>query len=464
MKKLLSIILAALLIAAAIPFAVSAKEVAQNYELGQTVNGKFETDKDEHTYNFSVDKTTKFTVDFSASIYYCHFYLRDNLGNNLYCGGGYDNTDGVVHASASMVIAKGDYSFVVFDPSFLHDDYSFTYTFNTTAEEVSDDLPEKQGGENNTLETAFIIETDVKYNTVFARGDVIESSGDIGQNNAKDVYKITLPHSGNLNFIFDGDLNYVTIGLYDASFNKIKTVSRYHGVNSNHKEINIDLNVGDYYFDLQAELNISPDRPDHLGLYSIETVFTQSDETLDEYQSGQNETRDTATVLYPAELNNGFMAQNEEHDWYKITLYEDSEYVFWSKSYCYYSIINVLNSEEESLASLGGYRGVTSGYKQKSYSDFLTAGDYYFKVSRDSEYTGTYELLCALLGDVDMDGEITIKDVTLIQKYLAKLETLEDYQITLGLTNADSDELTITCATNIQKYLAGINIKVSGKK
>lgn len=58
-----------------------------------------------------------------------------------------------------------------------------------------------------------------------------------------------------------------------------------------------------------------------------------------------------------------------------------------------------------------------------------------------------------LLGDVNLDSEVTISDSTLIQKYLASLCSLSDIQ----LKNADTtgDEIvSILDVTLIQKYLA----------
>lgn len=56
-------------------------------------------------------------------------------------------------------------------------------------------------------------------------------------------------------------------------------------------------------------------------------------------------------------------------------------------------------------------------------------------------------------GDVDGDKKVTIKDVTLIQKHLAKVTVLDDVGLALGDTNGD-DKISILDATHIQKFLA----------
>ena len=57
-------------------------------------------------------------------------------------------------------------------------------------------------------------------------------------------------------------------------------------------------------------------------------------------------------------------------------------------------------------------------------------------------------------GDADLDGRITIKDATRIQKHIAKMLTLEN--IPLTLSDADGDgRVSVKDATQIQKFIAG---------
>ncbi len=57
------------------------------------------------------------------------------------------------------------------------------------------------------------------------------------------------------------------------------------------------------------------------------------------------------------------------------------------------------------------------------------------------------------LGDVNRDGKLNIKDVTAIQKYLAKLEEFDEQQVALADYNEDG-KVSIQDATKIQKKLA----------
>ena len=60
-----------------------------------------------------------------------------------------------------------------------------------------------------------------------------------------------------------------------------------------------------------------------------------------------------------------------------------------------------------------------------------------------------------ILGDVDGDGKVNIKDVTLIQKYVAKLISFTDAEFIRADVTADS-KVNIKDATAIQKYIAKI--------
>lgn len=65
------------------------------------------------------------------------------------------------------------------------------------------------------------------------------------------------------------------------------------------------------------------------------------------------------------------------------------------------------------------------------------------------------------MGDVDGSADITIKDATLIQKYLSQLVVFGD-EIVKMCADADDDEnITIKDATVIQKHVAGIDTETS---
>ena len=88
-----------------------------------------------------------------------------------------------------------------------------------------------------------------------------------------------------------------------------------------------------------------------------------------------------------------------------------------------------------------------------SYCGELTVDFTSSDVSAECEICNNSEVV--LLGDVNSDRAVNIKDVTYIQKYLVGFVALNDYQILVSDTDGDSS-ITIKDATAIQKHLAGI--------
>ncbi|MBE6733803.1 MAG: starch-binding protein [Ruminococcaceae bacterium] len=60
-----------------------------------------------------------------------------------------------------------------------------------------------------------------------------------------------------------------------------------------------------------------------------------------------------------------------------------------------------------------------------------------------------------IIGDCDLDGKVTIKDATLIQKHLAKLTEISEKGKPFADVNKDT-EISISDATAIQKFVAGL--------
>lgn len=95
-------------------------------------------------------------------------------------------------------------------------------------------------------------------------------------------------------------------------------------------------------------------------------------------------------------------------------------------------------------------------------NSFNGAGDvtiYCYKNSYAQEFAISknikYVLMDCIMGDINLDGSIDITDVTLLQKGLIGLSSLDNTQTYCADVNGDG-VVSITDATEIQKYLVGI--------
>lgn len=80
-----------------------------------------------------------------------------------------------------------------------------------------------------------------------------------------------------------------------------------------------------------------------------------------------------------------------------------------------------------------------------------------FGLCASAAETTTEANTTVLLGDVNLDGEVTISDATLIQKALAKLATLDEVQAAAANVST-GDEVNIKDVTMIQKWLAKYDV------
>ena len=74
-----------------------------------------------------------------------------------------------------------------------------------------------------------------------------------------------------------------------------------------------------------------------------------------------------------------------------------------------------------------------------------------FGASAESTYTPPEEFI---YGDVDMDGEVTVRDATLVQKGVAEVVYLTAVQ--RYLADTEGEGFSVRNATAIQKHVAGM--------
>jgi C1A family cysteine protease len=121
----------------------------------------------------------------------------------------------------------------------------------------------------------------------------------------------------------------------------------------------------------------------------------------------------------------------------------------------------------EWLVNSSGYTFINDSKYGDSYIKYdgqlLDLLDWY-KINNDDDLGGTFVIKAitdktdyevTVLGDVDLDGVVTIEDATLAQKYIAGLESLSEQQQLNGDVDKNGD-VDIEDVTIIQKYIANI--------
>lgn len=113
------------------------------------------------------------------------------------------------------------------------------------------------------------------------------------------------------------------------------------------------------------------------------------------------------------------------------------------------------------------YETTVKGNNAKYSISGVASGTYTMKVSKNAHADREYTVIVAnsdvirnakifAIGDVNSDGDISVVDATLVQKYIVGLENLKDLQKKSADVN-DDNEITVVDATLIQKYVVGLD-------
>ena len=113
------------------------------------------------------------------------------------------------------------------------------------------------------------------------------------------------------------------------------------------------------------------------------------------------------------------------------------------------------------------YETTVKGNNAKYSISGVASGTYTMKVSKNAHADREYTVIVAnsdvirnakifAIGDVNSDGDISVVDATLIQKYIVGLENLTDLQKKSAEVN-DDNEISVVDATLIQKYIVGLD-------
>jgi predicted component of type VI protein secretion system len=297
--------------------------------------------------------------------------------------------------------------------------------------------------------------------------------GFISATETTSVYKYELEQSGRLTLKSDNRVDApigsrsMSMRWLDSSGNVLANDSRV----TFPYEHSLDLEAGTYYIETAQVSYVS----DNTGAFSLQSDFV----AVDNVDIRPNNTRTGATSLQLGQNVTGFISVTETTSVYKYVLPQSGRLTLKSDN----RVDAPIGSRSMSLRWLDSNGTVVRNESRVTFpyehSLDLEAGTYYIEVSRVSyadNNTGAFSLqadfvcscgLCAdckpafKLGDVDMDGDITIADALEILKHLAGISTLTGTPLAAALIiDPTAAEPSIADALEILKHLAGITSKL----
>ena len=209
-------------------------------------------------------------------------------------------------------------------------------------------------------------------------------SGKLTSNAYTDKYSFTLEKSGKIEFNIKPDTDMIRFSLSDENnYIKPDPTEDYYELSfrANDENMSLYLNAGTYYLTTQK-----PSFSTYTELdYSLELIFTSSNESFTETQNSNDNSADKANQI---SLNSEYFGQygmNDKEDYFKFTIPNDVELNIEYSSEISYSKCTVLDKNLEEIKSY---------YQDKKSIDnalSLSAGTYYFVTNYGYPLRGEFD-------------------------------------------------------------------------
>ncbi len=367
---------------------------AVSISLGNTINGSITETIDNRLYRFSLAKSGRVTIDLSSYMQYCSLYIYGSEGELIW----YD-----------------EYNKWNENLKYFKDTYEIDLTNGIYFLEVTGYEHGEWRGSTGTYEIATKFtsagESCIESNNNFMEASVIGINGiikgQIAENDRYDIYKFSLPKSGQIGLSMTYYMMYNSIYLYDNMGEEI-WYSEYNEWNENLKYktdiYDLDLESGTYYFKVtgyeRREWNAST------GNYTFKMKYTNANVN---YKEPNNDFTEAYTLETNKNLK-GQIAINDRYDILKFSLPKAMDVKITMTSYMEYYTLDLYDSAGERIWYTDYNEwNANVGYRKDIHTVTLSSGSYYLKVTgyKYGEFyasTGNYALL--------IDTKVSIKNAT----------------------------------------------------
>ena len=278
-------------------------------------------------------------------------------------------------------------------------------------------------------------------------------SGSITGNQDKYFYQFTLSSSGRITLKATAYMKYIYYRIYDVDGNQLWSINPYW--NSTTETIStdeyVDLTQGTYYF-------VAEKSNGYTGNYDFTLGYNSSSESFTESGNGSNNSIAAASSIKVNNSYKGQIANNDDKDFYKFTLSSSGRITIKAAAYMKYIYYRIYDVDGNQLWSINPYwNSETETISTDEYVD-LIQGTYYFVAEKSNGYTGnyTFQIRDDIPGDVNGDGEVNAKDLTVLAKYVAKISTITDADL-LSAADVNKDgDVNAKDLTHLAKYVAKI--------
>lgn len=357
--------------------------------MGQRVSDTLVKDSVESKfYTFTLDQAGCVTFDVTAqwSEYRAAYTVYDAAGEALWAmSNDVDWNDATAQASRAYDIdlTAGTYYLEVSHQSWGDEPGSFVFSLSFTA--AGESATEVQGGSNNSLATASVIQLGQEY------------VGQIAINDRADFYQFSLEESGTVTLdivtAFEPYYN-ATYRLFDTAGIELWSATPADDWNKVTQravsKAELPLAAGTYCFVFEQASDNSPD----WGVYAFSLGFASAHESFPESAGGSNNSLPTASPIELGASYNAQLAYNDTADFFSFALPAATTVrldltASWHTVYDTLHLYDAGGSELWACDNDGDW-DETTGQALTSVELELAAGTYYFAVERQGSCAGPY--------------------------------------------------------------------------
>ncbi len=218
-KRIFALLIALCLIVGVLPVTALALEdtepndtlaTAQEFTMGDTINGRISENEDADWYKFTLDASGRISFKATSYMEYYSVWLYDDEGNELWedYGNAANSDTGMRADTYDIDLIEGTYYLKVSGKhggSYNIGYSSGNYTLTTSYTNANVDETEP----NDTMQEAQQIPLDGVFN------------GQCALNNREDYYRIELPADGELSLTVTSYMDYYSVWLFDSDGNEI---------------------------------------------------------------------------------------------------------------------------------------------------------------------------------------------------------------------------------------------------
>lgn len=385
---------------------------AKSISFGTSYNDSITNSIDNRFYKIELPTSGKISIEVEGDINWLRMYVYDSKQNQIYDK--FENRSNItnrVNIDVSYNLTGGSYYIEIENSGVGTGKFSIKVDFSPSGESFS----ESGDGNNNDIRTANTISFAATYVSQIARTD------------GEDFFKFSIPASGKVRVVSEGDISWLHYNLYDSAGKQL-----YHdGVNRNDvtNRINLDkiynLEGGTYYFAIENSAHISS--IGCTGICWFNMTYTSANESFvetgaDDYMQGANE------IQLGINYNGQLAINHNDEDYYKFSVAKTEKLIIDVMSEMY-GAVYLYDTAGNKLE----YAYYDSPYYKTQIVTTVSRGIYYLRFMSNSR-CGNYSFKISKYNEVSKPGKVSLSSVKSSKKKTAvikwkKINNADGYQI-----------------------------------